>query len=192
MTPASYLLSEHGMVVDPERPWLGGYFPDGDPGSFCPELWEWAIHRYKIRSVIDVGCGAGKALDWFEGKGCKVQGVDGLPPDDPRIVEHDYTLGPYPWFAPVDLVWCCEFVEHVREEFIDNFLATFQLGRILMMTHGLFWQDGHHHVNLKPSGYWIEKVRAAGFKFLARDSIESRDMVLQHYWRNSGLIFRRA
>lgn len=189
-------LSEHGMVVDPERPWLGGYFPEGDPGSFCPELWEWAIHRYKISSVIDVGCGAGKSLDWFKEHGCYAIGVDGLPPDDVRIAEHDYTLGPWPHGphrpVQVDLIWCCEFVEHVREEFIDNFLVTFKCARIVMMTHGLFWQDGHHHVNLKPSGYWIDRVRAAGFKFLARDTVESRDKVLQQYWRNSGLIFRRV
>lgn len=180
------------MVVDPERPWLGGYFPEGDPGSFCPELWEWAINRYKIKSVIDVGCGSGQALDWFLAKGCEAQGVDGLPPlNHPLIVEHDYTLGPYPtngW----DLIWCCEFVEHIREEHIDNFLATFRGARIVMMTHGLYWQDGHHHVNLQRPGYWIDRVRGAGFKLLARDTIESRDLTLQHYWKHSGLIFRRT
>lgn len=186
------VISENGMVVDPERPHLGGYFPEGDPGSFCPELWEWAITRYKIKSVIDVGCGAGTALNWFEGKGCTVLGIDGLPPDDPRIIEHDYTLGLAAIGGYVDLVWCCEFVEHVREEFIDNFLDTFRRGRIVMMTHGLYWQDGHHHVNCQRPGYWIDRVRAAGFKLLARDTIESRDLTLQHYWKHSGLIFRRV
>lgn len=181
------------MVVDPSRPWLGGYFPNGDPGSYCPDLWGWAISKFRISSMIDVGCGSGQALDWFSAHGCEVLGVDGLPPaGDTRIVEHDYTLGPYLPEHDFDLCWSCEFVEHVDEEYVDNFVATFRCCRILMMTHGLFWQDGHHHVNLKPSGYWIDLIRKAGFMLLARLTIESRDMVLQHYWRNSGLIFRRT
>ncbi len=119
--------------------------------------------------------------------------MDGLPPpDDPRIREHDYTLGPYDPGRDFDLCWCCEFVEHVREEFIDNFLITFRSARFVMMTHGLFWQDGHHHVNLQRPGYWIDRVRAAGFQLLARDTIESRDLALQQYWKHSGLIFRRV
>lgn len=180
------------MVVDPERPWLGGYFPEGDPGSYCPELWKWALKRYRIKSVIDIGCGAGKALDWFEAHGCTVRGVDGLPPDDPRIVEHDYTLGRYTPRREFDLAWSCEFVEHIEEQHIDNFLATFRKARIVMMTHGLYWQDGHHHVNCQSPGYWIERVREAGFRFLARDTVESRDLVLHQYWARSGLIFQRV
>ncbi len=184
-------ISEHGMIIDPERPWLGGYFPEGDPGSHCPELWEWAITEYDVHSVIDIGCGAGTALSWFEGRGCEVLGVDGLPPDDPRIVEHDYTLGPYQSGRNFDLAWCCEFVEHVEEQFIDNFIATFREARIVMMTHGLYWQGGHHHVNLQAPGYWIDRVQGAGFELLARSTIESRNLTLQHYWKHSGLIFRR-
>lgn len=179
------------MVVDPDRPWLGGYFPDGDPSSHCPELWEWAIERYGIQSMLDIGCGSGQALAWFEEHGCSVLGVDGLPPEDPRIVEHDYTLGPYVPQDEFDLAWCCEFVEHVEEEFIDNFIATFRRAKFVMMTHGLSWQSGHHHVNLQAPGYWIDRIQDAGFELLARDTIESRDLTLQQYWKHSGLIFRR-
>lgn len=184
-------ITENGMVVDLERPWLGGYFPVGDPGSHCPELWSWALAEFGVQSVIDVGCGAGKALDWFEENGCEVFGVDGLPPDDPRIVEHDYTLGPYVPERDFDLAWSCEFVEHISQEFIPNFLATFRSARYLMMTHGLHWQGGHHHCNLQRPGYWIDRIQEAGFELLARLTIESRDLTLQHYWKHSGLIFRR-
>lgn len=185
-------LNEFGMVVDPERSWLGGYFPEGDPGSWCPELWEWALNRYGVKSMIDIGCGAGTAMGWFRSHGCKTFGVDGLPPagmDD--IVEHDYTTGPLRTRRTFDLAWCCEFVEHVSEQYIPNFIATFRKARIVMMTHGLYWQDGHHHVNCQRPEYWIERVEAAGFELLGRDTIESRDRTLQHYWKHSGLIFRR-
>ena len=179
------------MVVDPDRPWLGGYFPQGDDGSYVPDVWDWALQRYKIRSMVDVGCGAGTALDWFEQHGCEVLGIDGLPPDDPRIIEHDYTLRPLTVRPSHDLAWCCEFVEHVEEQYIPNFIATFLNVRIVMMTHGLLWQDGHHHVNCQRPEYWIDVMRKAGFKLLGRDTIVSRDRALQHYWKHSGLIFRR-
>lgn len=185
-------LSADGMVVDPERPWLGGYFPEGDPGSTCTDVWEWALEKYKFHSVIDVGCGAGTAMRWFEARGCDVLGVDGLPPPHvTNIVEHDYTLGPYEPQQSFDLCWCCEFVEHIDEEYIPNFVATFRSARYVMMTHGLYWQDGHHHVNCQRPEYWIKRMNASGFSLLGRDTIISRDRALQHYWKHSGLIFRQ-
>lgn len=184
-------LSAHGQVIDSERPWLGGYFPEGDPGSIVPDLWEWALTRFKIKSMIDVGCGSGTAMNWFQAHGCEVLGVEGLPlHNDERIVEHDYTLGPYVPERSFDLCWSCEFVEHVEEQYIPNFVATFQSAKILMMTHALFWQDGHHHVNIQRPEYWMDTMRQHGFKLLGRETIESRDRALQHYWKHSGLIFR--
>jgi SAM-dependent methyltransferase len=179
------------MVVDSERPWLGGYFPEGDPGSLVPDVWERAIDRFKIRSVIDVGCGSGRELQWFRSRGCEVLGIEGLPPPGILdIVEHDYTTGPYVPPRTFDLCWCCEFVEHIEEQYIPNFIATFKSSRYLMMTHALYWQDGHHHVNCQRPEYWIDRIRDSGFTFLARETIESRDRALNHYWKHSGLIFR--
>jgi SAM-dependent methyltransferase len=185
-------INEYGMVVDPERPWLGGFFPQGDPSSWCPDVWEWALDRFKIKSVIDVGCGAGKALDWFEQHGCIVLGVDGLPPNDKRIIEHDYTMGPYVPDRPFDLCWSCEFVEHVEEEYIPHYTWTFRSAKYLMMTHALWWQSGHHHVTLWRPETWIDVIEDYGFTLLGRETIESRDRALQHYWKHSGLIFRRT
>jgi hypothetical protein len=185
-------ISEHGMVVDENRPWLGGYFPEGDVASNCSDVWQWALERFKFESVIDVGCGQGLEMGWFAARGCEVRGVDGLPPAGlEHIVEHDYTLGPYVPERKFDLCWCCEFVEHVEEEFIPNFISTFRSARYVMMTHGLFWQSGHHHVNCQRPEYWIDRLERSGFKLLGRETIESRDRALQHYWKHSGLIFRR-
>lgn len=185
-------ISPNGMVVDPERPWLGGYFPEGDEGSLVPDVWNMAIDKYKITSVIDVGCGSGRELGWFRSRGLEVLGVDGLPPAGVLdIVEHDYTLGPYVPKREFDLCWCCEFVEHIAVEFIPNFIATFQKARYVMMTHGLYWQSGHHHVNCQRPEYWIERMNTAGFSLLARDTLISRDRALHHYWKHSGLIFKQ-
>jgi hypothetical protein len=180
------------MVIDTERSWLGGYFPEGDPASWCPDVWEWALDRYKIKSVIDVGCGACKELDWFQQHGCFVLGIDGLPPPDPRVVEHDYTTGPYVPSRDFDLCWSCEFVEHIEEQYVPHFTWTFRSAEYLMMTHGLVWQGGHHHVNCQRPEYWIDMMENYGFTFLGRDTVESRDRALQQYWKHSGLVFRRT
>jgi hypothetical protein len=54
---------------------------------------------------------------------------------------HDYTQGPFRKRQKFDLCWCCEFVEHVEEEYVSNFLATFQMASMvvgyLVLTGGL-------------------------------------------------------
>src|SRR5437870_3883210 len=38
---------------------VGGYIQGGDPGSWCPHLWTWAVRELGIQSVLDIGCGEG-------------------------------------------------------------------------------------------------------------------------------------
>lgn len=186
-------LSDLGMVVDPERPWLGGYFPEGDPLSWCPALWTWLRKACGVRSMIDIGCGAGTALHFFKALGCEARGVDGLPPhDDPLISQHDYTTGPFDPGRDFDLAWCCEFVEHVAPEFMDNYLTTFDRGRLLLMTHAIPNQYGHHHVNCQPDDYWIAVVEARGFRFDLGATGTARSLAPASYFARSGLVFRRA
>lgn len=189
---------EH-MYVDWDRPHLGGYSKGGDPGSYCPELWTWLIEELGVDSVVDVGCGEGHALRFFEERGCHVVGVEGIAQDHPQIVRHDYTTGPWPekvkgnrMEAATDLAWCCEFVEHVEEEFIPNFLETFLMARIVLMTHAQPGQGGHHHVNCQSDFYWINWLDRAGFTFDLNLTRETHALVSpNHYYAWSGLAFRR-
>ena len=114
----------------------------GDPMTWYPDLWRWAVTRLGVQSVLDVGCGEGLAAAFFRDLGCRVLGIDGSSqakqasriPD--RHIQHDYTNGPYTPAENFDLVWSCEFVEHVEAQFSSNFLATFAAaGRYLLMTH---------------------------------------------------------
>lgn len=186
---------------------LGGYRAGGDAATFYPELWTWLVHELGLRSVIDVGCGEGHSTDYFAHeietktrlRGGYVMGVDGVPqPDNSRVSLHDYTEGPLiPGCAIFDLCWCCEFVEHVEEQYVPNFLVTFEHADVLLMTHAEPGQQGYHHVNLQTMGYWVRRVEEeTSLEFdpeltrLTRALASANPSPWNHY-RRSGLAFRR-
>jgi SAM-dependent methyltransferase len=191
MTAEKHPWTPDFMYVDWDRPHLGGYLLGGDPGSYYPALWTWLVRKYRVASVIDVGCGEGQSVAYFRGLGCRVRGIDGIAQDDPDIVQHDYTEAPLATREMFDLCWCCEFVEHVATEYEGNFLATFAHARMVAMTHGLPGQGGHHHVNCQPPAYWIERMRERGFRLNRPATRRARQLTPNGYFDWSGLIFTR-
>lgn len=185
------------FYVDEEKPHLGGYIPGGDPATYFPELWDWLLST-GIKSVIDVGCGEGHAARYFADRDCRVIGIDGVwqLSENWQFYMHDYTTGPFVVRDPYDLVWTCEFVEHVEEQYISNFLTTFQAANAVLMTHAEPGQPGHHHVNCQPASYWIRVMEGAGFRYDEHFTEEARYLAgknenpINHFER-SGLAFVR-
>ena len=191
---------------------LGGFiaadrnYPNGDPATWCPGVWQFLRDRYlafqkKPWRVLDVGCGEGHALEWFADSGCDAKGVEGLsdgirafekrrPDLAGRVVLHDYTKGPLT-IDPVELVWSCEFVEHVAAEHMPNFLATFADALVVAMTHAEPGQGGHHHVNCREAQFWIEQMANIGFGLEVDATIASRKLAPDTHWARSGQIFTR-
>lgn len=177
---------------------LGGYVEGGDEATYYPDLWRWLVEERGVGSVLDVGCGEGHALKVFSDLGCLVGGIDGVEQQAAYIHTHDFTTGPYtaglqgPW----DLVWCCEFVEHVQEGYVPNFLSTFRLAPLVLMTHAEPGQQGYHHVNCRTADYWIGAMAAEGYTFDERLTSLTRTIAAfntdpyNHYTR-SGLAFQR-
>lgn len=96
----------------------------------------------------------------------------------------------------VDLVWSCEFVEHVEEQFVRNFLATFACAKYVLMSHALPGQDGHHHVNCRSADYWIGALAAIGYKHDETLTQVTRELAAQNtvpwnHYKRSGLAFIR-
>lgn len=150
---------------------LGGAYLDcPDTNTFMPDIWQWLIDRHQIKSVIDVGCGAGWNTVWFHDRGLYAVGVEGWPEaiaktrmPMQRMIVHDYTKGPLESSRRFDLCWSSEFVEHVEEQFVPNFMATFKCAKRVCMTYATPGQTGFHHVNEQPFEYWIERMKENGF-----------------------------
>lgn len=169
---------------------LGGYVAGGDPGTWCPKLWSFLVRKHAIRSVLDLGCGEGHAARFFRGLGCEVLGVDGCEqairdsviPD--AVALHDFRNGPFEPGRRFDLVWSCEFLEHIDEEFLPNVLATLTLAdKRIAVTHAFPGQPGHHHVNCRTTAYWIEVLHRVGLDCRLGDSLAARRATLGDYHR---------
>jgi SAM-dependent methyltransferase len=175
---------------------LGGYVKGGDSATYYPDLWRWLVDKLEVASVLDIGCGEGQALGFFRNLGCSVWGVDGIEQDDPDISQHDFTVAPWRPDVDVDLVWSCEFVEHVAERYIPNFLRAFRAGSLVLITHAEPGQAGYHHVNCRVADYWIGAMNAIGYELdtdltqVTRGLAGFNPSPWNHYVR-SGLAFRR-
>lgn len=181
--------------TDAEYPHLGGNIRGGDPLTFYPETWKYIISRFGIKSVLDIGCGEGYSTKFFRETGCHAIGLDGLRVNVDETVkkgcsailldlEYGYCR------LNVDLIWCCEVVEHIKERCLDNLLMTMSSGRIIAMTHALPGQDGWHHVNCKPAEYWLAKMSGIGYDYLPNETDEARRLAFR-YFQISGFIFSR-
>jgi len=187
-----------GYVRSSETPAPSGLdVRHGDPQTYTPELWRWAVERLRVRSVLDVGCGEGHAAGFFRELGCDVLAVDGSPqarrdsvvPD--VHVLHDFSEGAYLPERTFDLVWSCEFVEHVEERYAENFLESFASAETVMMTHALPGQPGWHHVNCQTADYWIRRLADHGFRYDEALTLVSRSVAGRGHYGGSGLFFRK-
>ena len=169
----------------------------GDPDTYHPALWSYVAQRFAIRSMLDVGCGEGHCVRHFAGLGVRAFGFDGLRSNVERgvfpIRHHDLRRGAL--IKAVDLVHCCELVEHIDERYLPNLLRTLANGRVIVMTHALPGQTGHHHVNCRPSSYWISHLARYGYRYLERETNEGKARIVADgawtYFLQSGLILER-
>lgn len=120
-------------------------------------------------SFLDIGCGPGGMVQLAESMEFKVLGIDGdytlerYNPD--RFIIHDFAKAPIEINEIYDIGWSVEFVEHVYEEFIPNYMATMQAAKHFVLSHAPKGAPGYHHVNCQDSQYWVDRMKQYGFKY---------------------------
>lgn len=181
------------LVKSEEYPHLGGNKDGGDENTWEPELWGWLVHTYNVRTVLDVGCGQGRALQWFQNYHCEALGIEGLWYNAAKApfptIEHDFTKSAL-YVPNVDLVWCCEVAEHIEERYVWNFLSTICVGKHVAITHGVPGQQGYHHVNNQPQEYWVERVGLLGYTMNDEATEKARE-IATGFFKKTGLVFER-
>lgn len=123
------------------------------------------IKRFNIKKFCDIGCGPGGMVILAKELGLEAIGIDGdftlSFPENLNIILHDFTTGPIN-IDYYDLAWSCEFLEHVKEEYQDNYFSAFLKCKVVCCTFSIS-SRGHHHVNVKDQQYWDNTFDKYGF-----------------------------
>ena len=161
---------------------------------------DYLIRELGIQSVVDIGCGPGGMVDLFNRKGLDVIGLDGdftvqrSPSVAEKVVIHDFVKGPYQLDKTYDLAWTVEFVEHVEEKYMQNFIDVMKQCKYVIMTHALPGQPGHHHVNCQHAGYWLNVMEKNGFEPMpyTLSQIRAVSTMRERYIREQSLFFKNG
>lgn len=159
---------------------------------------EYLKKKFNIQTLVDVGCGPGGMIREASSRGIKACGIDGdftLNFNDIDVVLNDFTKSSYKFGRSFDLAWSVEFVEHVPEKFLPNFMPIFQEAKYVFMTFSPF--KNFFHYNVKDSEYWIKVFEEYGFThdeeettFIRKNSSMQRDFVRTcgHFFKNNEYI----
>jgi hypothetical protein len=175
---------------------------------------DWVLSEHQGTTLfVDIGCGPGEVVVQAQSfPHVTPIGIDGDPslkevwqshyPVSPEFFCHDFaegpTLVPIEFFAtgPVAervVVWSVEFVEHVEERYIPNYLPVFADADVVVMTHS---EDprGHHHVNCQPESYWRGVMAAAGLRLDEESTAHIRAIstMTREFMRNTGQVYRKG
>ena len=170
---------------------LGGYIQGGDSLTQCPTTWDFFLNL-GVKSFLDIGCGEGQAMKYFADRDCEVCGIEGCSEAirkhvmPSRVLNHDYRNGPLE-MIPYDLVWCCEVLEHIEEEFLPNVRME---GKFIAISPATVGQKGHHHVNCQLPEYWINVMQLRGRR-LAPEITKASKIGLdpKNYYARNGMVF---
>lgn len=153
---------------------------------------DYLINTMGVKTMVDIGCGPAGMVELARSKGLEVLGVDGdfvVEHNVDDIVIHDYQAAPYVPEKSYDLAWTVEFVEHIEEQYIRNFVATMDKCKYVLMTHAFPGQPGHHHVNCQTTEYWAHIMNAFGYSILIDETnaIRAASTMKERYIREQSI-----
>jgi SAM-dependent methyltransferase len=149
---------------------------------------------FEIRSCLDIGCGPGDMESICKNLSIEWTGIDGdFSIKKENILMHDFTKSKLILDKEFDLAWSVEFLEHVEEIYLDNFMPCFSACSFVLITAALPNSPGHHHVNCKENSYWIDIFEKHNFKFLDDYTNELKvvSTMRKHFFKRSGMFFKK-
>jgi SAM-dependent methyltransferase len=136
------------------------------------------IDVFKLKAVIDIGCGNGDLVKGFLERDVKAWGIEGTEnatnSDVLKLSHKKYQYHYlYVWdlrkpfccqLRKFDLAICFEVAEHIEPEYTDIFLDNLcsVSDRVLFSAAGP-GQGGIHHHNCQPEEYWMSKFRIKNY-----------------------------
>ena len=164
---------------------------------------EWAIKKFDIKSMVDVGCGTGRMVRMAEERGLTSMGIDGdgtIDRKGAKCLIHDFTEGPIvDHNVSYDLAWCVEFLEHIEDQYIPNFMEVLNSSKYVIATASTPGTKGYHHVNCQDQLYWVNTFEHFGLIYDRKMTLELRENstmnidrpVGKQYMKNMGMFFVR-
>jgi SAM-dependent methyltransferase len=157
--------------------------------------------KYNIKTMIDVGCGPGDMVQIATDRNIDAYGIDG----DFTLKNRWESLGinvklfdfrdgiPTLEQDEFDLGWSVEFLEHVDEEYSDNYMRVFAKCKYVVCTAAPPGYPGHHHVNCQDMNYWINKFSQYGFDFDEKETnyIRENSGMIKPFMQKTGMFFVR-
>ena len=150
--------------------------------------------NYNTKSLLDLGCGPGGMKEVCKKYNINWYGIDGdhtVIADSDETKLHDFTKGPLSLERRFDVVWCTEFLEHVEEQYIDNYMPLFKLGNMAIVTAAPPDHEGYHHVNCKDLEYWTTVFEKYDLKYneILSEEFKSVSTMRKDFFKKTGMVF---
>lgn len=153
-------------------------------------------------SFLDVGCGTGEMVSVAKEMGYSlamgIEGDTGVVKDPSSVIIHDFNVSPVCLPFQADLVYSCEFLEHIREEvFLRNASNAFKGAKFVVMTAAPVGWTGKNHLNEQNHEYWIRAFNRIGYEHSPELTRAVRDAstmnierpMAKRFMKHRGLVF---
>lgn len=136
--------------------------------------------------MLDIGCGPGNMKISCDKLNIKYQGLEGDPNCQQKYIHIiDFSTQKYDNDSIYDLGYSTEFLEHVDEKYINNYINAFKNCKYLLITGAPEHWPGHHHVNCQNHEYWLKVFNDNGFILDPYNTLKVRELSSMNLHRHN-------